>query len=278
MTKQKTSNDTPQVPSPSTTSLPSPRWSYISAITLGLLSSSCCIIQLALNLLSVGCAGFSVLTPYRPLFLTFSSLLVLVTIYKYRWSSRSALTLALVLTLTTTPEMVAVYNQSSTGSLQRLPDTFLLGAPSSVLRLPTFLENVQWSIPALLKAPSGVVTHDEPIAAASVPIQPSSQDQAVGSSGLGSPGVGGMFIKYVIQIDGMACEACASRLRQHFSRQEGIERANVFFDEKKLVLWTQAGSGSMMLSDRVIKDMVGQVDAKYTAKLEDIFSFPSIAP
>lgn len=277
MTKQKTSNDTPQLQSTSTTSPPSPRWSYISAVTLGLLSSSCCLIQLALNLMSVGCAGFSVLTPYRPLFLAFSSLLVLVTIYKYRWSSRTALTLALVLTLTTTPEIVAVYNQSSTGSLHRLPDTFLLAASSS-LRLPTFLENVQWSIPAFLAGPSGMMTHDEPIAAAPEPVQPSSQDRGVGSGGLGSSGTDGMFMKYVVQIDGMACEACASRLRQHFSRQEGIERANVFFDEKKLVLWTQAGSGSMMLSERVIQDLVGQVDIKYTARLEDIFSFSSITP
>lgn len=185
------------------------------------------------------------------------------------------MTLALVLALTTTPEMVAVYNQSSTGSLQRLPDT-LLAAPSSILRLPTFLENVQWSIPAFLTAPSGVMKHDEPIAVE--PVQSSSQDQAIGTGGLGSSGSGGMFMKYVVQIDGMACEACASRLRQHFSRQEGIERANVFFDEKKLVLWTQAGSGSMMLSERVIQDMVGQIDAKYSAKLEDIFSFSSITP
>lgn len=37
---------------------------------LSLLSSSCCVLQLALNLLSVGCAGFNaVLGPTRPLFL-----------------------------------------------------------------------------------------------------------------------------------------------------------------------------------------------------------------
>jgi len=37
---------------------------------LSLLSSSCCVIQLALNLLSVGCAGFnSILGPARPFFL-----------------------------------------------------------------------------------------------------------------------------------------------------------------------------------------------------------------
>ncbi|KAG0276737.1 hypothetical protein BGZ96_003166, partial [Linnemannia gamsii] len=258
MTKQRSLHDPPQSPSASETS-PSPsQWSYISAVTLGLLSSSCCLIQLALNLMSVGCAGFSILTPYRPLFLTFSSLLVLVTVYRYGWSSRTALTLALMLTLTTTPEMVAVYNQSSTGSLQRLSDTFLV-TPSSALRLPTFLENVQWAVPAFLSNQHGV-KQGEPIAVAPEFVQPSSHEQPFDSSGLGSSDSGGMYMKYVVQIDGMACEACASRLRQHFSRQEGIERANVFFDEKKLVLWTRAGSGSMMLSERVIQDMVGQVD------------------
>ncbi|KAF8928545.1 hypothetical protein BGZ47_001539 [Haplosporangium gracile] len=276
MTKQETLHDPPQLASTSTTSPPS-HWSYISAVTLGLLSSSCCLIQLALNLMSVGCAGFSVLTTYRPLFLVFSSFLVLVTFYKYRWSSKTALTLALVLTLTTTPEMLAVYNQSSTGSLKRLPNTFLLATPSSILRLPTFLENVKWGVPTYLAALRDMKS-DEPIAAAPVSVQPSSQDQAVGSSAVGSSGSGGMFIKYVVRIDGMACEACASRLRQHFSRQDGIERANVFFNEKKLVLWTQAGSISMMLSEQVIQDMVGLVDVKYTARLEDIFSFSSITP
>ena len=42
----------------------------------GLLSSSCCLIQLFLNLFPVGCAGFSVLDRHKPLFLalTFGSL------------------------------------------------------------------------------------------------------------------------------------------------------------------------------------------------------------
>lgn len=42
---------------------------YAYAVVGGLLSSQCCIIQLALNAMSVGCAGFSVLSPYRPAFL-----------------------------------------------------------------------------------------------------------------------------------------------------------------------------------------------------------------
>ncbi|KAF9081247.1 hypothetical protein BGX23_001103 [Mortierella sp. AD031] len=267
MTKKTALNDAPQSPSGSSTTAMSPRWSYISAVTLGLLSSSCCLIQLALNLLSVGCAGFSVLTPYRPLFLATSSLLVLFTVYKYRWSSRTALTLALVLTLTTTPEMVAVYNQSSTVSLQQLPP---------FLHFHTLMENVQWPVPSFLRMPNES-KQDVPVAGVSFQ-QPSSQEQALGGSNSDGLGVssGRIFVKYVVHIDGMACEACASRLRQHFSREQGIKKANVFFGDKKLVLWTQAGSGSMMLSERAIQDMIAQVDTKYAATLEDIYSFATM--
>ncbi|GAB5034364.1 Hypothetical protein NocV09_01801390 [Nannochloropsis oceanica] len=48
----------------------------LAATVGGLLSSSCCAVQLVLNSISVGCAGFAVLDRFRPLFLflTFSSL------------------------------------------------------------------------------------------------------------------------------------------------------------------------------------------------------------
>ncbi|ORY95245.1 hypothetical protein BCR43DRAFT_492678 [Syncephalastrum racemosum] len=42
-------------------------WS-IATIGMALLASSCCVIQLVLNMLSISCAGFAVLTPYRPWF------------------------------------------------------------------------------------------------------------------------------------------------------------------------------------------------------------------
>jgi hypothetical protein len=40
----------------------------LGALTGGLLSSSCCVIQLVLNYTSIGCAGFSALTPYKHVF------------------------------------------------------------------------------------------------------------------------------------------------------------------------------------------------------------------
>eukprot|EP01065_Artemidia_motanka_P013720 TRINITY_DN1769_c0_g2_i1.p1 TRINITY_DN1769_c0_g2~~TRINITY_DN1769_c0_g2_i1.p1 ORF type:complete len:186 (+),score=35.21 TRINITY_DN1769_c0_g2_i1:73-630(+) len=44
------------------------------ALLGSLLGSSCCVVQLCLNALNFGCAGFAVLDPYRPVFLTLSTL------------------------------------------------------------------------------------------------------------------------------------------------------------------------------------------------------------
>jgi copper chaperone CopZ len=86
--------------------------SYIWAISTGLLSSSCCIIQLVLNLFSISCAGFSILTPYRPIFLSFTTILILYTITKYGLNSkRTLVTLLISLSLSSSPELVSLYNQ-----------------------------------------------------------------------------------------------------------------------------------------------------------------------
>ncbi|GBC01986.1 hypothetical protein RclHR1_04400009 [Rhizophagus clarus] len=96
----------------SKSTLSSDKSSYIWAITTGLLSSSCCIIQLVLNLFSISCAGFSILTPYRPIFLSFTTILILYTISKYGINSkRTLVTLLISLSLSSSPEIVSLYNQ-----------------------------------------------------------------------------------------------------------------------------------------------------------------------
>ena len=61
--------------------------SSVSNIVLPLLASSCCLIQLGINLLAGGCAGFNtVLGPTRPYFL---SLLFYGTVQTARWTSFS---------------------------------------------------------------------------------------------------------------------------------------------------------------------------------------------
>lgn len=59
------------------------------------LASSCCWIQLLLNALKFGCAGFSILTPYRPLFLALTCISAILTVRRKSWI-RSAIFLAVV--------------------------------------------------------------------------------------------------------------------------------------------------------------------------------------
>ena len=48
----------------------------ISSIFTSLFASSCCIIQLILNLFSIGCAGFSIFDEYERLFITLTIILL----------------------------------------------------------------------------------------------------------------------------------------------------------------------------------------------------------
>ena len=59
--RRKTLSSRPQPPSPS----PSPPPPLLIALVGGLLSSSCCVVQLALNALAFGCAGFAALDKFR---------------------------------------------------------------------------------------------------------------------------------------------------------------------------------------------------------------------
>eukprot|EP01027_Heterolobosea_sp_BB2_P014857 GEZU01021311.1.p1 GENE.GEZU01021311.1~~GEZU01021311.1.p1 ORF type:complete len:222 (-),score=54.26 GEZU01021311.1:19-684(-) len=87
---------------------------YIVALSLGLLTSSCCVIQLILNALSVGCAGFAVLTPYRFHFTALSSMFTIHAINKNGFGHRPTLVSALIVgALSITPEIVALWNQNS---------------------------------------------------------------------------------------------------------------------------------------------------------------------
>ncbi|KAF9569548.1 hypothetical protein EC968_002555 [Mortierella alpina] len=253
-------------------------WSYLSAAAIGLLSSSCCVIQLVLNVFSIGCAGFSILTPLRPFFIAISTGLILYTVYRYRWSARTAITLVLTLFLTATPEMVALHNQSALGAwswnsfssatwLQPLHQLYY----NSHLRTPVSVPNPPvWSLSKQQQQqqqqqqtqqcqdatdPQTLREHEPEIASQKKTFQTDKP-----------------LIRYELSVDGMACEACANRLRQHFAHREGIERVSVFFADKKLVLWTRSGVGAMMLTEERIRTMVREVDDKYSVRLLDMYS------
>lgn len=93
--------------------------SYAWWSVIGLLSSSCCAIQLILNAMSVGCAGFNTaIGPWRPVLMATTLMLQIVTWYVRIWvispwqpskvSLRSSIfSTAIVLFLTLMPEMLA---------------------------------------------------------------------------------------------------------------------------------------------------------------------------
>ena len=90
---------------------------------LGLMSSSCCVLQLALNLLSIGCAGVnSVLGPLRPLFLA-------LTAYIYAHRPLTPLAL-LAAALTFSPEMLTLLERYRRAS-------FSYEGNERTVRLPT---------------------------------------------------------------------------------------------------------------------------------------------
>ncbi|KAL5475889.1 hypothetical protein EMCRGX_G025766 [Ephydatia muelleri] len=111
---------------------------YIMAVCGGLLASSCCVIQLVLNLFSFGCAGFNiVLQPYRPVLLSvvFGGLIYSFVkdfvlspscdvcsnpkaqITKYQAKKRFATTFTIAILLSFSPEILRVINRN--------PDVFI---------------------------------------------------------------------------------------------------------------------------------------------------------
>src|SRR5689334_13007542 len=84
---------------------------YLPAIITGLLSSSCCIIQLALNALSISCAGFSVLSPYRPFFLAITGAVIAYTIFHNGFNQRTLFTILIAVVLSASPEIVGLHNE-----------------------------------------------------------------------------------------------------------------------------------------------------------------------
>jgi copper chaperone CopZ len=77
----------------------------------GLLSSSCCVLQLLLNWASIGCVGFSALTPYRGAFRGLTGALLAYLLYSQGLNRHSVATLLLSTALMVSQDVVAVHNR-----------------------------------------------------------------------------------------------------------------------------------------------------------------------
>ncbi|TPX74295.1 hypothetical protein CcCBS67573_g04446 [Chytriomyces confervae] len=89
-------------------------------LLLALLGSSCCLIQLILNAMSIGCAGFALLDPLSPVFtsLTVVSLSLSLWRVRFRPNRSIAATAALSLFLLSLPSLVDKYNKSNLSHLE----------------------------------------------------------------------------------------------------------------------------------------------------------------
>lgn len=101
----------------------------LSACGGGLLSSSCCIIQLLLNYFSIGCVGFSKLTPYEPFFKSLSGGLIALMLYKYGLTRRTVTTLLITGMLMGSKEVVRLHNDGSLKWMQGYQHEEGRGAP-----------------------------------------------------------------------------------------------------------------------------------------------------
>jgi copper chaperone CopZ len=166
----------------------------------GLLSSSCCTIQLVLNYLSLGCAGFSAITPYQRHLRAATGSVLAFSIVRHGWR-RSLATIVLSLGLMFSQEAVKLYDQGA-------------------------LPGLAW-----IRGSSRGMQQGEHGAGGGGTAAPA------GLAGAGAPQDAGS--RFTLQVQGIKCEGCASRLKHALLAQPGVRDAAVYFAEQQAVVWTR---------------------------------------
>ncbi|KAF9959369.1 hypothetical protein BGZ65_000467, partial [Modicella reniformis] len=171
----------------------------------------------------------------------------------YRLSSRTALTLVITLLLSASPEILAAYNQSSSGVELRANLSNRVAAWPPLQPLVELYHKNAWLSPERFNGEPAAKDDNSP--------PPSSVPR----------------IKYELHIEGMGCEGCANRLRQHLISQPGVKHVKVFFSEKRLEMWTPSGLGALSFSENNIQEMVAALDKKYSVKLVAMYSSAEVS-
>lgn len=186
----------------------------LAAATVGgLLSSSCCTIQLVLNSLSLGCAGFAVLDKVRPLFLalTFSSLAYKTWRYDirvHRAPLRSLSTWLLAAALASSPAILRAVNR-------RRGLAALMGEELDAAA-----------------GPGKMTAKTQPAPGPDGPAAVQQQQVVVGSGGP---------LKF--RVTGMKCEACGNGLRNALEAMGPGVRVDVLFEEGVIYVGRGEGAG-----------------------------------
>lgn len=74
------------------------------ALLGGLAGSSCCLLQLLLNALGLGCAGFAALTPWRPVFVALTCAALAASHTRHRSWRQTGTAIVIACIVTSTPE------------------------------------------------------------------------------------------------------------------------------------------------------------------------------
>ncbi|KAL6765928.1 hypothetical protein V8C86DRAFT_2452048 [Haematococcus lacustris] len=225
-------------------------------LACAMLSSCCCTVQLLLNALNMGCAGFAVLEPWTPLFhcATLASLLHLLL--RRGLTTRTLAWALLTGLLATSQHTLALHNQ---GKL--LPELRRAAATLRIYCLPP------WGMGQSTHAGQGAGACLIPgLSAGSSSIRTESSivsDHCHGSSRSSSRPeqlhAAGHVQNVALSVTGVKCEGCARSLRQALLRTEGVLQCEVDFKAKQVRVAFNASATNITL----LVAAVVEVDASY---------------
>eukprot|EP00879_Flechtneria_rotunda_P005147 GHRR01005429.1.p1 GENE.GHRR01005429.1~~GHRR01005429.1.p1 ORF type:complete len:213 (+),score=21.16 GHRR01005429.1:279-917(+) len=177
----------------------------LGAVTGGLLCSSCCVVQLLLNYTSIGCAGFSALTPYKNYFRVLNAGFLGYIIIQNGFSRRTLTTVAVSILLMFSQDILSLHNSGCLPQLSQLLANYKL--------LPT-----------------------------NAAVLPAS--------------------KVMLQVQGMRCEGCASRLRSKLGALEGVDNCTVLFQGGLVTVWSNS---TQAVKPEVLVEAIKATDDSYNA-------------
>ncbi|KAI9202499.1 uncharacterized protein BJ171DRAFT_514427 [Polychytrium aggregatum] len=249
-----------------------------TAVFCALLSSSCCVIQLALNALSFSCAGFSVLTPYRAHFASLAVALHTLRMWSparpggpvgFRWRSLAPLVLSAL--LMASPEVVAFFNTHDIQPIRGgLPSPWSLWTPTALgwrpLWAPTPTEpqaRVQVHSPFSIapERPEGDDAEES-----RNPVSPKGKRHEEQRIQLPESKRQQICWIYKFAVQGIQCEGCANRLKTGLYQK--LQRRSRQALDQTLSASASASASALMESVRIDIDQVRVLFAESTVTVQ----------
>lgn len=228
--------------SPGSSSSGSHSLSSAAALLPALLASSCCIPQLVLNLFSFGCAGFAVLTPFRPFFLALTAIGVAAAAQRNGLSRRTLVLALLSWAVAYSDVAVRQYNE---GALQKAE---VFGRPLPVW-LQTALQPPQW-VPQ-----SQLHTRASPAHALSPPPGTAAEKPTEAT--------------VIMTALNIKCTACGSRIKNGLKTKFGSHLKSVDIQEKSRAVVVRL-SDQAAVTDQALLAAMNELESPATFVRRDI--------